>query len=68
MSERINVATTAYATGAAIQAGVGAAVASLRYDRARASQRRSIAVIDDALLQDARSRVALANLRIRMGL
>ena len=68
MSERMNIGATAAATGNAIQAGVGAAVASLRYDRAIASQRNSLAVIDEALLTRARSRGALANLRIRLGL
>lgn len=68
MGERINVSTTAAATGAAISAGVGAAVASLRYDRALASQRQSLAVIHDELLRRARVRVAQRNIRIILGL
>ena len=68
MSERINVGNTAYAFGNAIQAGSNAAVASIRYDRAIASQRESLAVIDEALLTRARSRVAKRNLRILLGL
>ena len=68
MAERINVSNTAFAAGNAISAGVDAAISSLRYDRAVAKQRAALAVIHDELLRRARSRVALANLRIRMGM
>ncbi|RYB03563.1 hypothetical protein [Lichenibacterium ramalinae] len=68
MSERINVGVAAYAAGAAIQAGVNAAVASIRYDRARASQRASLATIHDAFLERARVQVAQRNIRILLDL
>ena len=68
MGERINVATTAYAAGGAIQAGVNAAVASLRYDRAIATQRASLATIHDAFLERARVQVAQRNIRILLDL
>ena len=55
-------------TGNAIRAGVGAAFASLRYDRAIASQRNSLAVIHDVFLERARERVAAQNIRIILGL
>ena len=68
MAERINVGATAAATGNAIRAGVGAAIASLRYDRAIASQRNSLAAIHDLFLERARERVAVRNVRIILGL
>ena len=68
MSERINIGVTAAAFGGAIQAGVGAAAASLRYDRAIASQRQSLAVIHDVFLERARVQVAQRNIRIILGL
>ncbi len=68
MSDRINVGATASAFGGAIQAGTAAAVASLRYDRAIASQRQSLAEIDAVFLQRARARVATRELRDMLGL
>ena len=68
MSERINVANTAYASGAAIQAGVNAAVTSLRYDRAIARQAAAMNRLYQHELERARVRVAQANIRIILGL
>lgn len=68
MAERINVGTTAYAAGNAIQAGVDAAISSLRYDRAVAKQRAALAVIHDELLRRARVRVAQRNIRVLLDL
>ena len=68
MSERINVGTTAYAVGSAIQAGTAAAVASIRYDRAIAREADALARFDSVVRDDARAAVARRNLRFLLGL
>ena len=68
MSERINVGATAVAFGGAIQAGVGAAVTSLRYDRAVARQAAAMDRLYQHTLATERSRIVARNLRIRLGL
>ena len=68
MSERINTATTASAFGNAIQAGVGSAVASVRYDHAIARQSAAMSRLYDHTLEQARARVARQNIRVILGL